>query len=428
MRRSGQGRLPRPASNTSPPPPAADNALLGGVRASRAHDGERPAAEGRPRRRRSVLALALAALLMMAAAAPAAGSQAPSGELPRGELQQLLEELVATGQPGAIGLARHGEETWRGASGLATLDPARPMRPGLRYKIGSITKTFTATVVLQLVGEHKLRLGDSVERWLPGLVPNGHHITIRQLLQHTSGLFTYDEDPRIAEPYLQGDLDFVWRPRQLVAIATEHPPLFAPGTGWSYSNTGYVLLGLIIRAATHSSVQQQLQTRILRPLGLRHTSFPVTNPHIVGPHAHGYQLGAGPGGTPLDFTGLSPSWAWATGNMVSTVEDVARFYRALLGGRLLPPGLLRAMQTTVDTGSGLQYGLGLASIELPCGGGTVWGHEGGLPGYENWALATRDGENQVVMMVNAGDGSNTYVELVLDPVFKALCAIQSTSS
>ena len=421
MRLLGHGRLPRPARNTSLPPPSADNALLGGLRA---HDGDRPVAAGRPRRRLSVLALA--ALLLLAAAAPAAGSQAPSAELPRQQLQQLLEELVATGQPGAIGLARHGEETWRGASGLAILDPERPMRPGLRYKIGSITKTFTATVVLQLVGEHKLRLGDSVERWLPGLVPNGDHITIRQLLQHTSGLFDYAEDPRIAEPYLQGDLDFVWRPRQLVAIATEHPPLFPPGTSWSYSNTGYVLLGLIIRAATDTSVQQQLQTRILRPLGLRHTSFPITNPHIAGPHAHGYQLGAGPGGTPLDFTGLSPSWAWATGNMVSTVDDVARFHRALLRGRLLPPGLLRAMQTTVDTGSGFRYGLGLVSIELPCG--TFWGHEGGLPGYENWALSSSDGEDQVVMMVNAGDGSSDYAQLVGERVFTALCGIRSAAS
>jgi D-alanyl-D-alanine carboxypeptidase len=424
MRLLGHGRLPRPSRNTSLPPPSADNALLGGLRANRAHDGERPVAAGRPRRHLSVLALA--ALLLLAAAAPAAGSQPSSAELPRQQLQQLLDELVATGQPGAIGLARHGKETWRGASGLAILDPARPMRPGLRYKIGSITKTFTATVVLQLVGEHKLRLGDSVERWLPGLVPNGDHITIRQLLQHTSGLFDYAEDPRIAEPYLQGDLDFVWRPRQLVAIATEHPPLFPPGTSWSYSNTGYVLLGLIIRATTDSSVHQQLQTRILRPLGLRHTSFPVTNPRIAGPHAHGYQLGAGPGGTPLDFTGLSPSWAWATGNMVSTVDDVARFHRALLRGRLLPPGLLRAMQTTVDTGSGFRYGLGLISIELPCG--IFWGHEGGLPGYENWALSSSDGEDQVVMMVNAGDGSSDYAQLVGERVFTALCGIRSAAS
>jgi D-alanyl-D-alanine carboxypeptidase len=301
------------------------------------------------------------------------------------------------------------------------------MRPGLRYKIGSVTKTFTATVVLQLVAERQLSLGDSVERWLPRLVPGGEHITVRQLLQHTSGLFDYLEDPRVAEPYLQGDLDFVWRPRQLVAIATEHPPLFAPGTGWSYSKTGYVLLGLIIRAATGSSVQQQLQARVLGPLHLRHTSFPITDTRIAGAHAHGYLPGAGPGGTPLDFTGLSPSWAWATGNMVSSVEDVARFYRALLQGRLLPPRLLRAMQTTVDTGQGSRYGLGLIALPLPCGG-TAWGGEGGLPGYENWALASSDGEDQVVMMVNAGDGGNDYTQLVGERVVRALCAIRSESS
>ena len=186
--------------------------------------------------------MALAAVLVIVAAAPAGGTRARSGsgELPRQQLQRLLDELVATGQPGAIGLARADEETWRGASGLAILDPARPMRPGLRYKIGSVTKTFMATVVLQLVGERRLRLGDSVERWLPGLVPNGDHITVRQLLQHTSGLFDYVQDPRLAEPYFQGDLDFVWRPRELITLATEHPPLFAPGTSWSYSNTGYV--------------------------------------------------------------------------------------------------------------------------------------------------------------------------------------------
>ena len=120
---------------------------------------------------------------------------------------------------------------------MAVLDPAQPMRPGLRYKVGSITKMFAATLVLQLAAEHTLGLGDPVARWLPGLVPNGGHITIRQLLQHTSGLFDYAQDSRLFEPYLRGDLGFVWSPRQLVALATEHPPLFATGTSWSYSNT-----------------------------------------------------------------------------------------------------------------------------------------------------------------------------------------------
>jgi D-alanyl-D-alanine carboxypeptidase len=427
MRLSGFGRLPPPSRNAPPPPPSAASTLIRRLRAMRALDGERPMPERRPRRHVSILIMALAALLMIGAAAPAAGTQAGSAELPRNKLQQLLDELVATGPPGAIGLARHHDETWRGASGLAVLDPARPMRPGLRYKIGSVNKTFVATVVLQLVGEQRLRLGDSVERWLPGLVPGGDHITIRQLLQHTSGLFDYTEDPRVFEPYQQGDLDFVWRPGQLVAIATEHPPLFAPGTSWSYSNTGYVLLGLIIEQATGSSLRQQLKARIFGPLHLRHTSSPTTNPRIAGPHAHGYLLGAGPGGTPLDVTGLSPSWAWAAGNMVSTVDDVARFYRALLRGRLLPDRLLREMRTTIDTGQGFRYGLGLAALRLPCGG-TVWGHDGGLAGYENWALASRNGDDQVVMMINATGDSDTEVALVGEAVVTALCAIRSTSS
>ena len=370
------------------------------------------------------------ALLAMTAAARAADVRTsdPFSHAKRAVIDNALAKAFeASKAPGVVvGIWIPGEGSYVATRGVSDTKTRQPIRVEDHFRIGSITKTFTATVVLQLVGERKLRLGDSVERWLPGLVPNGDHITIRQLLQHTSGLFDYAEDPRIAEPYLQGDLEFVWRPRQLIAIATEHPPLFPPGTSWSYSNTGYVLLGLIIRAATHSSVQQQLQTRILRPLGLRHTSFPVTNPHIAGPHAHGYQLGAGPGGTPLDFTGLSPSWAWATGNMVSTVDDVAHFHRALLRGRLLPPGLLRAMQTTVATGSGFRYGLGLVSIELPCG--TFWGHEGGLPGYENWALSSSDGEDQVVMMVNAGDGGSDYAQLVGERVFTALCAIRSAAS
>jgi D-alanyl-D-alanine carboxypeptidase len=371
-------------------------------------------------RRSGWVAVALAVLLVLGGAAPSvAGTQAGGAPLPRRQLQGLLDELVTGGMPGAVGLARHGGQAWRGASGLADLDTRRPMRPGDRYKVGSVTKTFTATVVLQLVAEHRLRLGDSVERWLPGLVPNGDHITVHQLLQHTSGLFSYDEDPRIFAPYLQGDFDFVWRPRQLVAIATEHPPLFAPGAGWSYSNTGYVLLGLIIEEATGTSLGRQLKARLFGPLGLHHTSFPTTDPRIAGRHAHGYLLD----GTPQDVTGISPSWAWAAGAMVSTVEDVARFYRALLGGRLLPARLLRAMQTTVDAESGLRYGLGLFAVELPCGG-TVWGHEGGLPGYENWALASSSGDDQVVMMVNAGAGDNAAVVLVLEPVFRALCAIR----
>ena len=196
----------------------------------------------------------------------------------RQQLQQLLDDLVAPDIPGAVGLARDGDQTWRGASGLADIATGRPMDPADRYKIGSVTKTFTATVVLQLVGEGKLGLRDSVERWLPGWCQTAKTSRSAMLLQHTSGLYDYLADPRIAEPYLvNGDFDFVWRPRQLIAIAIEHPPLFEPGASWSYSNTGFVLLGSDRGGRHRHDVQHQLEARIFRPLGLEQTSFPVTN-------------------------------------------------------------------------------------------------------------------------------------------------------
>jgi D-alanyl-D-alanine carboxypeptidase len=295
------------------------------------------------------------------------------------------------------------------------------MRAGDRFMIGSVTKTFVATVILQLVGERRLALDDTVERLLPGLVPNGGTITVRQLLTHTSGLFNYTEDPRVFAPYLSGDFGFVWSPWQLVTIAMEHPPLFAPGTRYSYSNTGYILLGLIIESVTGTGLRQQLRTRIFRPLHLNGTTFPLTETRIRGPHAHAYLIGAGPGGGLLDVTTLSRTWAWAAGGMISTVDDLARFYRALLRGRLLTPSLLGEMLTTLPTDSGLRYGLGIATLDLPCG--TVIGHDGGDAGTQTWVLTTTDLRDQVVMTVNAQDDA-TVQGLVLERVARAFCAIR----
>jgi D-alanyl-D-alanine carboxypeptidase len=369
--------------------------------------------------RRAVSIIALTVIALAGTAEPA--SAAGAGGLPRQELQGLLDELVEAGMPGAIGLVRHDGRTWQGASGLGRLDPARPMRPNDRVPVGSVTKTFVATVVLQLVGERKLALDDSVESWLPGLVRNGSGITVRQLLNHTSGLFDYTEDPQVFEPYLSGDFGFVWQPRELVAIAMEHPPLFAPGTRHSYSNTGYILLGLIIEAVTGTGLRHQLEARILRPLDLDGTTFPLTEVRIRGPHAHAYLIGAGPDGGMLDVTALSRTWAWAAGGMISTVGDIARFHRALLAGRLLSPTLLRRMLTTVPIEPGFRYGLGIAVLDLPCG--TVIGHDGGDAGTQTWVLTTVDLRDQVAMVVNAQDNA-TVQGLVLERVSRAFCALR----
>jgi D-alanyl-D-alanine carboxypeptidase len=383
-------------------------------------------ADGSARWRAALVALVTALVVLVPPARPAPAGIRPQAAPPAGirpqavppagirpqavppaaaTLQQLLDAIVSGGAPGAIGLVRNGITTVRAASGVADLRTHRPMRVDDRFRVGSVTKTFVATVVLQLVGEGRLRLNDPVERWLPRLVPDGRDITVRELLNHTSGLYNYTDDPRVLAPYLdRNDPDFVWRPRQLVAIAVSHPPLFAPGSSWSYSNTNYILLGLIVQAATRTDLGRQLYRRIFEPLRLRHTSFPVTTPHIAGRHAHGY-ANLHPGKPLTDTTEISASFAWAAGSIVSTVDDVGRFYRALLGGRLLRPDLLRAMKTSVPAGdSGFRYGLGIIAGDAPCA--TIFGHNGDYVGYFDFAISTESTDRQVVLMMNIDDEAN----------------------
>jgi D-alanyl-D-alanine carboxypeptidase len=319
------------------------------------------------------------------AAAPAAPARADN-------LDRALSRLTRTGAPGAVVLVRRGAHTRRLARGYADRATRRPMRAGDRFRIGSLTKTFTATVVLQLAGEGRLSLHDTVERWLPGLVPGGERITVRQLLNHTSGLFNYTEDERVLEGMLS-DRRRAWSPRDLVAIATAHPPAFAPGTRWAYSNTGYIVLGLIAEAADGRPLATQLRARIFAPLKLRHTSFD-SEPQIAGRYAHGY-FGFP---RPHDVSALNPTGAWAAGAIVSTAADVGRFYRALLRGRLMRPEEMRAMTTTVPIVPGAGFGLGIARTRTACG--TAWMHGGDIPGYLTSAQTSPDGRRQAVVMVN----------------------------
>jgi D-alanyl-D-alanine carboxypeptidase len=329
------------------------------------------------------------------ASTAAAGSQ----RIDPGELRGLLDQVVAAGAPGAAALVKDEHAIQQAASGLADLRSGRPMRPGLTYRAGSVTKPLVATVVLQLVAEGRLSLSDTVGRWLPGILPYGDQVTIRQLLGHTSGVPDYVVEP-LVQLYTSPQGRFrAWRPRELVALVADQPPLFPPGTAWSYSNTGYVLVGLIVEAATGNRLGKELARRILRPLGLRDTFFPVNRPDIPGRSARGYSLPLGQEEGPLlDFTVYNPSLAWAAGNLTSDLGDLARFFRALLGGRLLPPRLLAEMTTPVDTGEGIGYGLGLVVIETPAG--RLIGHDGAIPGFLNIALSTEDGRRQVVVMMN----------------------------
>jgi D-alanyl-D-alanine carboxypeptidase len=346
-------------------------------------------------------AMLLVKTVLIAGALAATGLTSPSAAAgaPQPRLQRIVDQLVRDGAPGAVAVVRTPSGVVRVQSGLARRRPRLAMAATDRFRVASMTKSFVATVVLQLVAEGRLRLDDTVERWLPGLVPGGAEITIRQLLDHTSGIFDYYDDARFVRAVIARPGRH-WPPRTLVGIATRHRPVFPPGKGWSYSNTNFVVLGLVVEAATGTAVRQQLEQRVIRPLRLRETSFPAGR-RIDGPHADGY---IGFATLPrlrslLDVTSVvSPSFAWTAGGIVSSADDITRFYSALLAGRLLPPALLEAMKTPAPTG---KYGLGLEIVDTACG--RAYGHDGIAPGYRGVAYASADGSRVVLVTVNVDE-------------------------
>jgi len=310
------------------------------------------------------------------------------------ELQAALDDVVAAGASGVTLRVDDGERTYRLASGQSRLRPPQRMRPEANIRVGSITKTFVSTVALQLVGEGRLSLDDTVEQWQPGLIPGGAQITVRQLLNHTSGLFNYTDDDAFIAEVLTHPLN-AYTPQQIITLANSYPPRFPPGRSWSYSNTNYIVAGLILQEVTHQSMSQLIQLRITRPLRLRHTYLPDSSPDIQGYHAHGYFPPALTGEGYLDVTRLSPTVAWAAGALVSNVDDLRRFFGALLGGQLLREAQLAEMKDLIPVEDEHSYGLGLYRTETACG--PVWGHDGSIPGYETIARNDETGRRGIAL-------------------------------
>ncbi len=337
---------------------------------------------------------AVAACMAIAVAAPPAA--ADGGQQGDPALRDALQAVVDAGATGMIALVDDGPTVSAVGVGAARLDPFEPISVRDQVRVGSITKTAISTITLQLAGEGRVRLDDSIETYLPGVVPSGSAITLRMLLNHTSGIFNYTDDADyfasiLADPFRYRS------PEELLAVAFAHPPLFAPGQGWSYSNTGYIVLGLMLEAVTHTPVQRLIERRVVHPLHLRNTYF-ATSGRFRGPYAHGYAPPEISEDGYLDVSAWNPSWAWAAGALVSNAPDLRRFYQALLSGRLLRPKLLRQMLTTVDTGMpGAGYGLGIFSLDTACG--TVWGHDGGIPGYLSYALNDVAGKRSAILLL-----------------------------
>ncbi|MEV8635109.1 serine hydrolase domain-containing protein [Streptosporangium sp. NPDC051023] len=381
-------------------------------------------------RRRSLLVLATAAAVTLGTlgltTAPAGAAVVRRAD-PADTLQTSLNDLVRGGDfPGALAAVRGRDGRTRDyTAGVGDLATRARVPVNGRVRIGSTTKTFTAVVVLQLAGEGKLDLDTPVEKYLPNLVRDngndGRAITVRQLLQHTSGLASYTD-------YLPPFLEILHRytePRELLDMGLAHEPTFAPGKGWNYSNTGYVLLGLLAQKITGRPIGEEITNRIITPLGLRDTYWPgVGEQRIRGTHPKGYHSRTGePGGEPVDVTELDPSVAWSAGQLISTPRDVNRFLGALLGGKLLKPEQLEQMKQTVKTSESpaeWTYGLGLMKFELSCGG-YGWGHGGDIPGYEIRNGVTEDGRAATIA-VTAMPTRQAAADQVNAALDTALCA------
>jgi D-alanyl-D-alanine carboxypeptidase len=301
--------------------------------------------------------------------------------------------------------------------------------------------------MLQLEAEGKLSINDSVEKWLPGVVQghgnNGNHITIRNLLQHTSGLFDYIGDDAMLSTLISPEGFYANRfntytLRQLVAVAMRHSPDFAPGSQWEYSNTNYIVAGMIIEAATHDSWSNQLRQRIFVPVGMTESSEPGTNPTLPFPFPRGYEIFTA-GGAYYDTTEDNMTWGSSAGSVISTPGDVGKFFRALMQGRLLPPAQLAEMKTTVAVPAdyqaiwpGARYGLGIFSTDLPCGG-TYWHHGGDVIGYSDTNGVTSDGKKSAMVSSSTntlgdptfGDASLRYTN---ELVWNALCGYDTDPS
>ncbi|MDI6535104.1 serine hydrolase domain-containing protein (plasmid) [Bacillus mycoides] len=325
----------------------------------------------------------------------------------RNSVKQAVRDTLQLGFPGVLAKTSEGGKTWSYAAGVANLSSKKPMETDFRFRIGSVTKAFTATVVLQLAEENSLNLDDSIEKWLPGVIQgNGYddkQITIRQLLNHTSGIAEYTR----SKGFNLMDTKKSYRAEELVKMGISMPPDFAPGKSWSYSNTGYVLLGILIETVTGNSYAEEIENRIIEPLELSNTFLPGNSSVIPGTkHARGYiQLDGA--SEPKDVTYYNPSMGSSAGDMISTADDLNKFFSYLLGGKLLKEQQLKQMLTTVPTGEAAfgRYGLGIYETKLP-NGVSIWGHGGSIPGFVTFAGGTLGGKHTLAVNLNSLNADN----------------------
>ena len=343
-----------------------------------------------------MLAVPLAAAIALGAAGGTA-SAAPSKDETT-HLKSRAQGLVDAGYPAALAAVSDAKGESAGvAVGKGNLETGQAPPMDGEVRIGSNTKTFVAVVVMPMVQEGKVGLDEPIETYLPGLIKgegiDGSKITVRQLLQHTSGLPEYTDTTPGRSDIFQIKDHYI-PPRDLLDTALGKPAAFEPGTQWAYTNTNYVVLGMLVERVSQRPVGEQIDQRIIKKLGLSHTYFPAPGDRsIKGTHPQGYHLSAE--GKLGDMTEMDPAWAWAAGAMVSTPSELNTFFQAVFDGRLLTQSSIDEMKNgAVDAssrlGPGTVYGLGLIGRSLTCGG-TSWGHGGTIHGYQTNNAVGPDG-------------------------------------
>ncbi|MGP4018262.1 serine hydrolase domain-containing protein [Saccharopolyspora sp. 5N708] len=352
------------------------------------------------------------------------------------KMQQVLDWAVAeVGIPGIVVEARDGDRTWFGTAGVADVKTGGRRRPGEYVHTGSSGKTFTAAAILALEAEGKLSLDDTVNKWLPGVLDvngyDGNKITIRHLLSNTSGLFSTGLAPELAQRYATR-AEFVKHrgdevtTEDLLKLAVSQPPVAEPGERFEYSNGGFYIAGAIIEKVTGNSYAEEVERRVIRPLGLTNTFVrPSQDAGYPDPHPRAYSnlfykdgtdvaavtaenwesMIEEPGLAPLDVTEFNTSWSWSAGNVVSTTGDMIRFVNAMASGNLLPSAQHREMWTTVSTPDywmpHARYGLGIIEFDKEAmGGRTLRGLGGSFWGHFFFAAGTLDGKHAFAMHAN----------------------------
>ncbi|MFE3193014.1 serine hydrolase domain-containing protein [Nocardia sp. NPDC059240] len=369
--------------------------------------------------RRGGYGLVAAAVLVTAGCGGSTASSRPAAPDP---VTAALTALVGPDIPGAQAVL-HGPDGQRTATaGAADLATGAPYDEHAHFRIGSVTKSFVATVVLQLAAEGAVDPEAPIARYLPEVVAgngnDGTRITVHQLLQHTSGLADFaPEDPshKLPQQLDQTGDGKAYRDltaADVVGIAMSMPPQFEPGARFEYTNTNYALLELLIEHLTGHPLATEIGSRILDHLGLHDTYFPAAgDTGMRAPYAHGYRS---VDGRQVDVTEMEVAWAGAAGAIVSTGADLTRFFAALLSGKLLPAAQLAQMQQTMPMPSSpdMDYGLGLIRFRMACGADgkdikDFWGHAGGIPGFITLALATPRG-TAVSLSINTEQANDRF--------------------